>query len=262
MPTQQAKPVVMCFSGHDPSGGAGLQADIEAIAAQGAHASTIITALTTQNSHDVLSLTPLSSEQIQAAAEPVLRDFTVSTFKIGLLGSVEAVMAVAQLITDYQPLRVILDPVLAAGGGTDVASEDLIAAINDWLLPLTTIITPNTEEARRLTGQHDLADCADALRAKGCLSVLITGTHEAETQHKQTVTHRLYSANNTEMFSQPYLDGHYHGSGCTLASAIAAQLALGEDIHSAVASALDYTHASLRAAEQLGEGQAIPSRIS
>lgn len=251
----------MCFSGHDPTGGAGLQADIEAIAAQGAHACTVITALTIQDSHNLTSLTPLSGEQIQASAIPVLDDCTASTFKIGLLGSVDAVMAVAQLITDYQPLRVVLDPVLAAGGGTDVANNDLIAAINDWLLPLTSIITPNTEEAQRLTGQQSLADCAKALLNRGCQSVLITGTETAQKQQHDTVTHRLFNPSSVELINQACLNGHYHGSGCTLAAAIAAQLALGQTLHNAVTRALDYTHTCLQSAHQPGQGQAFPNRI-
>lgn len=251
-------PIVLCFSGHDPSGGAGIQADIETIASHRCHAACVITALTEQDSRNVKKLLPQQPEDILSQAETVLNDFNVSAIKIGLLGHWDSALAVHRVLLQCPDIPVVLDPVLAAGGGADLAGEQLLQAIIDKLLPLTTVLTPNSQEARRLAGLDDLSACARLLQAKGARNVLITGTHE----DSLLVHNRLFMPDNLqETFNWERLPQHYHGSGCTLASAIAALLARGLDVFTAVSEAQEFTWNSLAAAYLPGKGQYNPQRL-
>lgn len=257
MSEQQAKPIVLCFSGHDPIGGAGIQADIEAIAAQGAHAATVITALTIQDTNNVKSIEPVSTDILREAANTVLVDLPVAAFKIGLLGSAEIAKAIADIIREHPDIPLVLDPVMAAGGGKEMSDVDLLETIRVELLPLTSILTPNSLEARRLTGQEALEDCAQQLINMGCQHVLITGTHE----QTDNVVNTLYSATSHNVFESERLSGEYHGSGCTLAASLAARLALSEEVNAACRHALAYTEQSLRRAHSPGQGQSLPGRL-
>lgn len=256
MSIQQATvPIILCFSGHDPSGGAGLQADIEAIAAQGAHAATVVTALTVQDTRNVVAMQPVPITQLRQAATSILADMPVAAFKIGLLGSAEIANTIAELLATHPALPVVLDPILAAGGGTGLADTSLLNALRQQLLPKTTLLTPNSLEARQLSGKDKLEDAAMELLALGCQHVLITGTHEAGNE----IIHHLYGQTE-KTFVCARLPGEFHGSGCTLAASLAARLASGEDMLSATTAALDYTYACLQQARPLGKGQLIPSR--
>lgn len=253
-----SRPIVLCFSGHDPSGGAGIQADIETIGSHHCHAASVITALTEQDSRNVKKLLPQQPLDIVSQAKTVLNDFTVSAIKIGLLGHVDTALAVHGILQQCPGIPVVLDPVLAAGGGTELASRELITAITEKLLPMTTVLTPNSEEARRLAGADDLTDCARLLQAKGAQNVLITGTHE----DSLLVHNRLFMPDNLhDTFNWERLPHHYHGSGCTLASAIAALLAQGLDVFTAVNEAQEFTWNSLAAAYLPGKGQYNPRRL-
>ena len=252
------RPIVLCFSGHDPSGGAGVQADIEAIVGHRCHAASVITALTEQDSRNVKKLIPQRPEDILSQAQTLLSDFKVSAFKIGLIGDAGVAKALAQILRQYPAIPVVLDPVLAAGGGTELASQQLLNVIVEQLLPLTTLLTPNSEEARRLSGQMDLADCGRWLQDQGAEYVLITGTHE----NSELVHNRLFMPDHLEeTFNWERLPHHYHGSGCTLASAAAALLAQGLDVFTAVSEAQEFTWQSLAAAYRPGQGQHNPDRL-
>ena len=259
MSQQQAKPcpVVLCFSGHDPSGGAGIQADIEAIAASGAHAITVTTALTVQDSVNVEKVLPVSPQTLVDSALCLLEDMPVACFKIGMLGDVAIADAVADLIKQYPHVPVVLDPVLVSGAGTSLADSLLLSTIQESLLPLVTLTTPNSLEAKQLTNRDSLDDCAQQLLKNGCKHVLITGTHVDTSD----VINTLYSVGKSESFIVERLAGQYHGSGCTLASSIAAQLALGVDISRAVKTGIGYTWQTLKHARPLGKGQRIPNRF-
>jgi len=249
---------VLCFSGHDPSGGAGIQADIEAIISHRCHATSIITALTEQDSRNVKKLIPQRPEDILSQAETLLADFKISAFKIGLIGDAGVAKAIAQILRQYPNIPVVLDPVLAAGGGTRLASQQLIDAIVEQLLPLTTVLTPNSEEARRLARQTDLMACGHGLQAQGADYVLITGSHEAS----DLVHNQLFMPDNLrETFNWERLPHSYHGSGCTLASTIAALLAQGLDVFTAVSEAQEFTWQALADAYQPGQGQHNPNRL-
>lgn len=253
------RPVVICFSGHDPSGGAGVQADIETLVSHQCHAGSVITALTEQDTGNVVRLLPQSSEDFLSQVRTLLKDIEPDVFKIGLIGDADIAHAIRQILQEYAHVPVVLDPILAAGGGTPLAGDALLAALRDELLPLTTVLTPNSVEARKLVPDAvNLEQCAMALLDKGCEYVLITGTHEAT----PAVTNQLFHQGKCiETYSWDRLPGSYHGSGCTLATAIAAMLAHGLDMETAVLEAQEYTWNTLEAGYQPGGGQHVPNRF-
>jgi len=261
-------PVVMTLAGNDPTGGAGIAADIETLISLGCHPAPVITALTVQDTRNVRALLPVEADLVLAQARTVLADMPVAAIKIGVIGSADNAVALHTLLNACPHIPVILDPVLAAGGGTELASAELIAAIQTLLLPLTTVLTPNSLEARRLAPEADtLEACAMALLARGCRYVLITGGHETEPFTE--VVNRLYGNNRLlETHRWPRLPHSYHGSGCTLAAAIAGLLAqshelspLDESIFSIVYRAQDYAWRSLQAGYRAGGGQWLPHRL-
>ena len=255
----KSPPVVLVFAGHDPSGGAGIQADIEARASQGCHAATVITALTVQDTRDVQDFRPLDAVELIAQARAVLEDMPVATFKLGMLGSVENIEAIHTILNDYPEIPVVFDPVLASGCGTGLGGPELIEAMQVLLLPMTTVLTPNSPEARALARGADTLDaCALSLLDAGTDYVLVTGTHE-DSRH---VDNRLYHEDRLlETFTWERLPGSYHGSGCTLASSLAGLLARGLDPLAAAHEAQDYTWNALRQGYRPGLGQQLPNRL-
>ena len=256
----EKRPVVLTLSGHDPTGGAGIQADIETLSSLGCHAATVVTALTVQDTCDVKGFQPVEAELVIAQARAVLEDLPVAAIKIGMVGSASVAAALHSILSDYPTLPVVLDPVLVAGGGSDLATRDLIDALTTLLLPLTTLITPNSIEARHLAPEGDtLEACAQQLLETGCRFVLVTGTHEGTAQ----IAHRLYGQGRLmQVYRCRRLPYSYHGSGCTLASAIAGRLARGDDIETAVANGQAYTWQSLSGGFRAGMGQHLPGRLS
>ena len=258
-------PIVLVFAATDPSGGAGLQADIMTLSSMGCHPLSVVTAVTIQDTMGVDDVSPIDAEWVADQARCVLEDMPVAAFKIGLLGSVEQIAAIAEVVSDYPEVPLVLDPVLASGRGDELVSEEMVNALRELLIPQTTILTPNGLEARRLAADDsderdppELAECARRLIATGCEYVLITGTHENTPQ----VVNTLYGQNGV-VHSDTWqrLPGSYHGSGCTLASAIAATIANGLEISDAVKDAQEYTWQTLKAAFRPGMGQHIPDRL-
>ena len=252
-------PIVMTFAGHDPSGGAGLQADIEALAGQGCHATPVITALTVQDTRNVVDFTPLAATHVITQARAVLEDMPVAAFKIGMLGSVENTEALHSLLIDYPQVPLVLDPVLASGAGNPLGETDLPQAISELLLPRTTVLTPNSVEARRLAPGADTLDaCAFALLDRGADYVLLTGTHE----QTPDVVNTLYQGHRRlESFTWERLPHSYHGSGCTLAATIAGMLAHGLDPFQACHEAQEFTWHALQQGYRPGMGQHLPDRL-
>lgn len=258
-------PIVLTFGATDPSGGAGLQADILTIASMGCHPLTVVTAITVQDTGGVDDILPIDAEWVSDQARAVLEDMPVAAFKIGLLGSVENIAAIAEVISDYPDIPLVFDPVLASGRGDELTDEDMLDALRELLLPQTTILTPNSIEARRLIQDEDndednpdLAECAKRIVQFGCEYVLVTGTHE----HTPKVINTLYGENGVvRSDSWARLSGIYHGSGCTLASAIAALLANGLSMNEAVKEAQEFTWQALKYAFRPGMGQHIPDRL-
>lgn len=261
----ESPPIVLAFAATDPSGGAGLQADILTLSSMGCHPLSVVTAVTVQDTVGVEELLPLDAEWIADQARCVLEDMPVSVFKIGLLGSVEIIAVIAEIVSDYPEVPLVLDPILASGRGDDLASDDIISAMRELLVPQATVLTPNSLEARRLALEDSdeneypgLDECARRLLALGCEYVLITGTHE----NTPEVVNTLYSQEGSvRSDAWQRLPGSYHGSGCTLASAIAATIANGLDISEAVRDAQEYTWQTLNTAYRPGMGQYIPDRL-
>ncbi|SDH50989.1 hydroxymethylpyrimidine/phosphomethylpyrimidine kinase [Nitrosomonas sp. Nm132] len=261
----QPPPKVLSFAASDPSGGAGIQADILTLASMGCHPLSVITAVTIQDTVGVENIMSLDSEWVADQARIVLEDMPVDAFKIGLLGSVEAVVAIAEIIADYPNIPVVLDPILASGRGDPLANEQIITAIRDLLIPQVTIITPNSIEARRLVLENedeleiiDLRQSADRLLQMGCEYALITGTHENTVK----VINTLYDSGGVVRSDEwQRLPSAYHGSGCTLSSAIAASLAHGLPIAESVYEAQDYTWHALKSGFRPGMGQYLPDRF-
>jgi hydroxymethylpyrimidine/phosphomethylpyrimidine kinase len=256
-------PIVLSFAATDPTGGAGIQADLLTLSSMGCHALTVVTAITVQDTAGVEDVLPIEADWVSDQARVLLEDMPVAAFKIGMVGSVENCAAIAEVVSDYPDVPLILDPVLASGRGDEIATEDMIEAMRELLTPQTTIITPNSLEARRLADdgsdeERSLEDCAKRILDMGCEYVLITGTHENTPQ----VINTLYSQQGIiRTDSWQRLPGSYHGSGCTLASAIAATLANGLDIPEAVREAQEYAWQTLNAGFRPGMGQHIPDRF-
>lgn len=250
------RPTVLCLSGHDPGGGAGVQADIETALSLGGHAATLVTAHTVQDTRDVRRVVPADLTLLREQADALLADVEVAALKAGLLGAPEQAAFVAGLAARVgRPL--VLDPVLRAGGGSDLASTALLDAIRRDLLPRVEVLTPNAAEARRLAGTDDLAACGAALLAAGARHVLITGGDEPG----EAVVNRWYRRDGTpRAFSWPRLPGPFHGAGCTLAAAIATLLARGLPVSEALADAQAYVHGALARGFAPGRGRAIPGR--
>jgi hydroxymethylpyrimidine/phosphomethylpyrimidine kinase len=256
-------PLVLAFAASDPSGGAGVQADLLTLASMGCHPLSVITAITVQDSLGVEGMLAIDADWVADQARRLLEDMPVDAFKIGVLGSVENVAAVAEIVSDYPDVPLIFDPVLASGRGDELASEDMTHAMRELLLPQTTILTPNSLEARLLADGEDdeertLAQCAGKLVATGCEYVLVTGTHE----NTPDVVNTLYGKDGvvrTDKWTR--LPGSYHGSGCTLASAIAAMLANGLPLEDAVREAQEFTWQALKKAYRPGMGQFLPDRL-
>ena len=252
-----APPVILCIGGHDPTGGAGIQADIETGGALGCHVATVVACLTVQDTVNLSEIHPVDPALVVRQARAVLGDLPVQAIKLGLLGSADAARAVATVIDDAPGVPVVLDPVLAAGGGTDLGSPGLIEALREAVLPRTTVATPNSPEARRLAGREDLTDCAADLLAMGCAAVLVTGGHEPG----ERLASRLFRPGVAEVrFESRRLPGAFHGTGCTLATAIAAGLARRRALEDAIRAAQAYTGAAMAAAVRLGHGQRLLRR--
>jgi hydroxymethylpyrimidine/phosphomethylpyrimidine kinase len=254
-------PVVLAFAASDPTGGAGMQADLLTLASLGCHPLSALTGLTVQDTRGVASLHAIEPALVELQARRVLEDIPVAAFKLGVLGSAGNARVIAAILAEHPRVPVVLDPVLASGRGDALADAASLDALRGALLPCATVLTPNSLEARRLAGaapDADLAACAQKLAKLGCKYVLVTGTHEEGAE----VVNTLYNAQGTVREDRwQRLSGSYHGSGCTLASAIAALLARGMAVERAVQQAQEYTWKSLAAGFSPGHGQAIPDRF-
>ena len=251
-------PVVLCFSGLDPSGGAGIQADIESISSHGCMAAPIITAATVQDTQDVISFAPMPADLILEQARAILEDMPVSVIKIGMVGSSEIAEAIHEILSDYPSIKVIYDPVLSTEKDGALSTPDLVETVRDLILPLTHILTPNIFEAHALAPGSDTPSAAAiGLLETECYYILLTGTHGKTSD----VVHTLYSSHRElKQFHYERLPHKYHGSGCTLAASVAALLAIGQEPVGAIHHALDYTHKTLVHGRRIGMGQFHPDR--
>lgn len=250
------KPNVLVIAGHDPSGGAGIHADIEAIHSLGGFASSLITALTVQNSRNVSDFRLTDLEWLDRQADSLLADYRFQAVKIGMTGSAAMVEWIARLLARLPGVPVVLDPVLAAEAGGALAHGDLKDALLDHLAPLTTVLTPNLPEAETLSGETGPAAAGRALTRRCGRAVLVTGTHDDTDQ----VSNHLFDGQRERHWDWPRLPHSYHGSGCSLASAMACLLARGESLEAATEGAQAWLHDALRHAWRPGGGQYVPDR--
>ena len=254
------RPTVLCFSGLDPSGGAGLQADIEAIGQSGAHAAIACTALTIQNSQQVFGFEATSKQLLLAQANAVVGDLPIKAVKSGMLGTTDNIAALAEFLRTHPDYLYVLDPVLVANSGGSLGNQETLVKAFVELIPLATVITPNTVELRALTGEENLEQATQKLFEMGAQAVLVKGGHEDTPDY---IRNALYV--HGEMITEskcPRLAGEYHGSGCSLASFIAGRLALGDQLKIAVQHAETWLFGVLKNAETPIEGgQKIPKRF-
>lgn len=244
-------PIVLSFAASDPTGGAGVQADLLTLAAMGCHPLSVVTALTVQDTSGVEDVLAVDSGWVAHQARRVLDDIRVAAFKLGVLGSADNIRAVAAVLSDHPGVPLVLDPVLASGRGDALASDEMIDALLELIVPRSTVATPNSLEARRLGGVEQLI-------GRGCRYVLVTGAHEAS----EDVINTLYDARGVVREDcWQRLPGSYHGSGCTLASALAAGLANGLEVPEAAREAQEFTWQALAAGFRPGRGQWLPNRF-
>jgi hydroxymethylpyrimidine/phosphomethylpyrimidine kinase len=256
--TDEIQSVLLCIGGQDPSGGAGIQADAEAARAAGVHACCVVTCLTSQDSCGISGLWPQKAEQVEAQCRLILADSHVGAIKVGLLGGSRNVRILCDLVTEQPTVPLVLDPVLASGTGQQLADAAQLNQMRNNLIGRCTLVTPNLPEAQSLTNFKEPDECARRLLQTGCPWVLITGAHAPGAE----VINWLYGRDGTRRdWSWPRLPGQFHGSGCTLASAIAARIVLGMDILDAVAEAQSFTWDSLSRALRTGRCQLVPNRL-
>jgi hydroxymethylpyrimidine/phosphomethylpyrimidine kinase len=258
-------PIVLVFAGNDPTGGAGLAADMLALSSLGCHVTPVITGIVIQDSAGEQDVLPIDSEWVEDQARCILEDMKVDAIKVGLIASIEALTVIAEIASDYPEIPLVLDPVFFSKPDDHLASEELFAMLRELLLPHTTLLILNSIEARYLASddpdeQVDLTldIAASRILDWGCEYVLITGTHE----NTPKVINTLYSdMGRSSVDTWDRLVGSYYGSGNTLAAAIAGALANGAEFIEAVKEGQDYTWQTLQAAYRPGMGPQIPDRF-
>lgn len=250
----RSRPCVLVFAGLDPSGGAGIQADIQAIAAQGVHALPIVTALTVQDNERVHEVVPVDTALLARQAAVLIERMPIRAVKLGILGNranAEAIAGILQTLRARQPgLPVVLDPVLASGRGDALGHGDALASLAP-LVKLTTLLVPNGPEATAL------GIGLDSFGPLPCPNVLVTGGHDSGAE----VVNRWLGGDRGRKWYWPRLPGEFHGSGCTLASSVAARLALGDTMEQALENGQRYCNQALLDAYTIAPGQAIPRHI-
>lgn len=251
-------PIAMTIAGSDSGGGAGIQADLKTFAALGVYGCSAIASLTAQNTQGVQGVLPISPAFVQAQIQSVLSDIQVGAIKIGMLATADIISAVASSLRDYSDIPLVLDPVMVATSGDRLLAEDAIRTLIEKLIPRAAILTPNLlEAAALLNGQvassiAEMEQQAKYLLAMGAQAVLIKGGHGTG----EEATDVLLTQDGIELFSAVRIaTNNTHGTGCTLASAIAAGLAKKLSLRDAVAQAKDYLHNALAHANELTIGQ-------
>lgn len=258
------KPVALTIAGSDSGGGAGIQADIKAMEANGVFATSVITAITAQNTEGVTDAMDLPVDIIAAQMDAVLDDFDVRAVKTGMLSSIAIIEAVAERLRQRGVRPLVVDPVMISKTGFALLAEEAVAAMRDLLIPLADLATPNAHEAERLAGRpvHNLDDAERASRvihAMGPRAVLIKGGHIDDDPDAVDV---LFDGQTIRHFrAQRHTTPHTHGTGCTYASAIAARLALGEDLLTAVGRAHAYVNEAIRHGLAIGKGRGPTSHF-
>ncbi len=236
---------VITIAGSDSGGGAGIQADLKTISALGCYGTTAITAITAQNTLGVTAIHPVPRDIIKRQLEAVLEDIGTDAVKIGMLHSVDIIKTVRQVLKQYELKNVVLDPVMVAASGDKLIEDNTVDALAAFLFPLADTITPNIPEAeillnRKITGRDDMIRAAGDLLQFGSRSVLLKGGHLAGDMLYDVFINRERPDDIRVYENKKVITGNVHGTGCTLSSAIASCLALGEELEKAVQHAIKY----------------------
>lgn len=255
------QPVCLTIAGLDPSGGAGILADVRTFAAFGCFPAAAVTSITFQNTVGVFGAEHQTAEAVRRQVEPVIEDYTIAALKTGMLPTREVIEETASLIKRMEGARLVVDPVVRSTSGFDLIDDNALRSLIAVLFPLADIVTPNLPEAERISGLkitsiHDIEKAAAAMQAMGARNVLIKGGHSAEASIETTeATDYLFEGSSRQSFSSEYIDTTAtHGTGCTLSAAIAANLALGKEVAGAIAIAKQYVTDAIRTAPMLGHG--------
>lgn len=245
----------LTIAGSDSGGGAGIQADLKTFAAHRVHGLSAIAALTAQHTRGVIAVHAPPVDFLRAQIDACFEDFRIGAVKIGMLATTEIIHAVADALDHWQPPRLVLDPVMVATSGAKLLADDALDALRTRLLPLASVVTPNIPEAELLLGRaipdQEAAELAlSALQELGAHAVLLKGGHLPGAR----MIDRLAVGQERTRFEHDKLDREGHGTGCTLAAAIAAHLVLGHDLSAACAKATDYVHGALANAYRPGRG--------
>lgn len=250
------RPTVLSIAGSDSSGGAGIQADLKSIEANGGYAATVLTGITAQNTRGVERTSPLSPELVRAQVEAVFEDLRVVAVKSGMLGEAVIVGELARALDRYRPAYYVCDPVMFSSGGLQLLDDEGVEALRRLLLPRATLVTPNVREAERLSGA-ELRDSSQVERVgrllleAGARAVLVTGGHLSD----RPATDFLVTAEACSVFpGEPVDTAHDHGSGCVYASAIATGLARGLGLRDAVGEAKRFVTEAIRHGLAIGAG--------
>jgi len=246
------------LSGLDPSGGAGIQADIQAITSIGAHPLPVLTCLTVQDTRNVYGAEPVSPDLIKQQLECLAQDTPIHAIKTGALGNAAVVEVLVEFVQKHSGVPLIVDPVIKAAGGGDLADDALVTAMKDKLFARAEMITPNGIELAQLGGSDDPAEAARNLLETGCESVLATGGHGTGIHIINTLYNHAPEPMEWEV--ERVGSNEYHGTGCTLAAAIAAGRAMGLSPRAAISQAQNYVHRALLHALTVGQGQRVPDR--
>lgn len=242
----------------DPSGGAGIQADIQAITSLGGHPLPVLTCLTVQDTSNVYGAEAVNSDLIRQQLQSLARDVPIHAIKTGALGNAAVVEVLVDFLDTQPELPLIVDPVIKAAGGGDLADDALVQAMKQTLFPRAEMITPNGIELAQLGGSENPDQAARRLLDDGCVSVLATGGHGTGVH----IINTLYNHAPEPMHWEVERVGlnEYHGTGCTLAAAIAAGRAYGLSQRAAISQAQNYVHRTLLHALTVGKGQRVPDR--
>ena len=245
----------LTIAGSDSSGGAGIQADIKTMTTNGVYAMSAITALTAQNTVGVQGVFEVTPDFLAKQIDSVFNDIFPDAVKIGMVSSTELISTIADKLINYKAENIVVDPVMVATSGSKLITDDAISALKEKLLPLATVVTPNIPEAEVLSSMK-IESAADMIKAAEMISkayncaVLCKGGH-----NMNDANDLLYSSGEYRWFYRKRIDNsNTHGTGCTLSSAIASNLAKGEDLHTSVEKAKDYISAALSAMLDLGAG--------
>ena len=242
---------VLIIAGSDSSGGAGVQADIKTVTVLGGYAATAITAVTVQSTEGVKAVHQLPPEIAAGQIDAVLDDIGADAIKIGMIGDLATAEVIEAALKNNSGLPVVLDPVMVATSGDGLAADGVARFLRDRLVPLATVVTPNLAEAEALTGLEDQEKAAQQLVAAGATAALVKGGHGMGNR----VTDCLYTEGTLSQFENLRLNTrHTHGTGCTLASAIAVRMAQGLGIKAACSQAIGYVHEAIRTAPGFGAG--------